>query len=320
MADAERQLALEGAQRLRVAAFAVASGLLFFGGQIWFAITNSKAPTIGVLQGLAPAFQGLKEAAKDPRTVEEQFLVHHQIALIAALAISGIGVLMMIAPLRYLSAAERSRSATPSALTGQFALAGPVLYGIFLLAVEISLIAGAHSYLSGTARTYTALNAATGGGLRVALQLVQTVGALLLAVVFIMVSLRSMRVGLLTRLMGTVGIISGVLFLIPLTPVPVIQALWLIFFGAMLLGFGNKPLPEAWTSGEARPWPPRQPPPARQQRGSGRGGGVFGGGGGMFGGGGGGVRRGSSSQPAVPAPTAPRGPSPSASKKRKRRR
>lgn len=304
MADAERQLAVEGAQRLRVAALAVTSGLFFFGGQIWFAITNSKAPTIGLLQGLAPAFKGLKQAAIDPRTIEEQFLVGHQGALIAALAISGAGVLMMIAPMRYLASAERHRSATPSALTGQFALAGPILYGVFLLAFEISLIVGAHSYLSGSARTYSALNAATGGGVRIAFQLIQTIGALLLAVVFIMVSLRSMRVGLLTRMMGTVGIISGVLFLIPLTPVPVIQSLWLIFFGAMLLGFGNKPLPEAWTAGEARPWPPRQPPPARQPRG-GRGTAA---------------RRGADREPAVPAPAAPRGPSPSASKKRKRRR
>ena len=37
------------------------------------------------------------------------------------------------------------------------------------------------------------------------------------------------------------------LFLIPLTPLPVVQALWLIFFGAMLLEFGSRPLPEAWT-------------------------------------------------------------------------
>ena len=303
MADAERQLAVEGAQRLRVGALAVLAGLLFFGGQIWTTLTVSKEASIGLLQGLAPAFNGLREAATDPRTIREQFLVHHQFTLIAAFVISGIGVIAMIAPMRYLASAERHRSATPSALTGQFALAGPIMYGVFLLAFEISLIIGAHSYLSHAARTYSALNAATGGGVRIALQLISTLGTLLLAVVFIMVSLRSMRVGLLTRMMGMVGIASGVLFLIPLTPLPVIQALWLIFFGATLLGFGGKPLPEAWAAGEARPWPPRQPAPPRQGRGSARG-----------------ARGAASRQPAVPAPSVPRGPSPSASKKRKRRR
>ena len=303
MADAERTLAVEGAQRLRVGVLAVVAGVLFFGGQLWTTVTVSKEASIGLLQGLAPAFSGLREAVVDPRTIREQFLVHHQFALIAGFVISGIGVLAMIEPMRYLASAERRRSPQPSAITGQFALAGPIMYGVFLLAFEISLIIGAHSYLSHAARTYTALNAATGGGVRIALQLISTLGTLLLAVAFIMISLRSMRVGLVTKMMGMIGIVAGVLFLIPLTPLPVIQALWMIFFGAMLLGFGGRPLPEAWPAGEARPWPPRQPPPPRQGRGSARG-----------------ARGAASRQPAVPAPSVPRGPSPSASKKRKRRR
>jgi hypothetical protein len=302
MADAERQLAVEGAQRVRIAACALVAGLFFFGGEVWLTALGSREPSIGALQGLAPAFKGVAAAVTDPRTIKEQFLVNNQFPLIAAFVLSGIGVLAMILPLRYLAAAERARAERPSPLVGQFAVAGPVMYGIFLPVFEISLIVGAHSYLSHTARTAAAITGATAGGVRLALQLIITLGTLVLAVVFIMGSLRSMRVGLLTRTMGIVGVIAGVLFLIPLTPLPVIQALWLVFFGAMLLGFGGRPLPEAWSAGEARPWPPRQPAAPRQSRQSaGRG-------------------RGRGSAPPVPAPAAPRGPSPSASKKRKRRR
>jgi hypothetical protein len=75
-----------------------------------------------------------------------------------------------------------------------------------------------------------------------------------------------------------------------------------VFFAAMLLQFGGRPLPEAWTVVEARPWPVRERAP-RQQRPPMRG-----------------LRRGSSDSSPVPAPVAPSGPSPSASKKRKRRR
>jgi hypothetical protein len=306
MADAERQLAVEGAQRLRVAAAAVVAGLLFFGGQLWVAAIGAKEQTVGILQGLAPAFHGQAAAQIDPRTVHEQFLVHHQVALLVAFAISNLGTLTMILPLRYLATAERARSPAPSPVPAYLALYGPILLAIFLPAYEVSLIIGAHNYLSHTARDAGAITAATAGGVRVAFQLILTVGTLGVAGAFIMVSLRSMRVGLLTRMMGIVGIISGVLFLIPLTPLPVIQALWLVFFGATLLGFGGRPLPEAWTAGEARPWPPRQParaPRARPERPAPRG-----------------LRRGVSASPPVPAPAAPRGPSPSASKKRKRRR
>lgn len=308
MADAERQLAVEGAQRLRVAAAAVVAGLLFFGGQLWVAAIGAKEQTVGILQGLAPALNGQAAAKIDPRTVHEQFLVHHQVALLVAFAISNLGTLTMILPLRYLAAAERVRSPAPSPVLAYLALYGPILLAVFLPAYEISLIIGAHSYLSHSARDAAAITAATAGGVRVAFQLILTLGTLGVAGAFIMVSLRAMRVGLLTRMMGIVGIISGVLFLIPLTPLPVVQALWLVFFGAMLLGFGGRPLPEAWAAGEARPWPPRQPATrpargARPERPAPRG-----------------LRRGASASPAVPAPAAPRGPSPSASKKRKRRR
>jgi len=309
MADAERQLQVEGAQRTRVGACAVVAGLLFFGGQVLITLIGAKEKSIGVLQGLAPAFNGQAAARVDPRTVHEQFLVHYQWSLIGGFVISCVGVLLMIFPLRYLGAAEQLRSNAPSPIGRYAAIAGPAMYGAFLPAFEISLILGAHSYLSGHARTGSAIDAATGGGLRVAFQLILTIGTLLLAVAFIMVSLRSMRVGLLTRMMGTVGIIAGVLFLIPITPLPVIQALWLIFVGAMFVEFGRRPLPEAWRVATAVPWPAREPS-ARQQRQRG-GGGLLGGGAGM---------RRRESAPAVPAPTAPRGPSPSASKKRKRRR
>jgi hypothetical protein len=304
MADAERQLAVEGAQRLRVAACAVVAGMFFFGGQLWVTTIGAKEQTIGLLQGLAPALNGLRAAAIDPRTVHEQFLVHNQVALIAAFVISNLGTLAMIVPLRYLAAAERVRSPAPSSLPDRLALYGPILLAVFLPAFEISLILGAHSYLSHSARDAAAITAATAGGVRVAFQLILTLGTLGVAGAFIMVSLRSMRVGLLTRMMGIVGIIAGVLFLIPLTPLPVVQALWLVFVGAMLLGFGGRPLPEAWAAGEARPWPPKQSArPARAARQPPRG-----------------MRRGAAASPPVPAPAAPRGPSPAASKKRKRRR
>ena len=160
MADAERQLAVEGAQRVRVAACALTAGLFFFGGQLWVAVVGAKEPTIGVLQGLVPAFHGLAAAGTDPRTIHEQFLVGHQYALIASFLISNLGALGMLVPLHYLAAAEMARSPTPSRIASQLALFGPILLAVFLPAFEISLILGAHSYLSHTARDAAAITAA----------------------------------------------------------------------------------------------------------------------------------------------------------------
>jgi len=96
MADDERQLAVEGAQRVRVAACAMTAGLFYFGGQLWVAVVGGQEQTIGLLQGLAPAFHGMAAAKIDPRTVHEQFLVSHQYTLIASFLLSNIGTLLMV--------------------------------------------------------------------------------------------------------------------------------------------------------------------------------------------------------------------------------
>jgi hypothetical protein len=67
-----------------------------------------------------------------------------------------------------------------------------------------------------------------------------------------------MRVGLLTRFMGYVGIFAGVLILFVVTPVPVVQAYWLVALGYLVSGRWPSGLPPAWMSGRAEPWPSSQ--------------------------------------------------------------
>jgi hypothetical protein len=87
--------------------------------------------------------------------------------------------------------------------------------------------------------------------------LFQYLGRLGLAVGFVMVSLNAMRVGLLTRFMGVLGILSGLLFLLQVTALPVVQAFWLVALGAMISGRWRS-VPPAWSSGRPEPWPTRQ--------------------------------------------------------------
>ena len=68
-----------------------------------------------------------------------------------------------------------------------------------------------------------------------------------------------MRVGLLTRFMGVLGIIVGVLFIVPIgSPLPIVQAFWLVALGALFLGRWPSGMPPAWVTGEAQPWPSQQ--------------------------------------------------------------
>jgi hypothetical protein len=100
--------------------------------------------------------------------------------------------------------------------------------------------------------------------------------ALIAGVVYTLVW--TMRTGLLTRFMATLGIVFiGTLLLIPqLGPIGLV--LWFAVLGLMLAGWWVRPLPPAWAAGEAIPWlrpgeelgpPPGSTPPGTVE-GSGR--------------------------------------------------
>jgi len=89
------------------------------------------------------------------------------------------------------------------------------------------------------------------------------VGYLLFAVNFavggsiVLVSLNAMRAGLLSKFMGILGIILGVLTAIPffLGGPSIIQFFWLIALGILFLDRWPGGRGPAWESGEPIPWP-----------------------------------------------------------------
>ena len=105
-----------------------------------------------------------------------------------------------------------------------------------------------------------------GSSVSVTAELLAYVGQFLLAAGMLLVSLNAMRAGLLTRFLGILGVVSGVLFVFPqLMPLPVVQAFWLIALGLTLLGVGRAQLPPAWQTGKAEPWPSAQEAAARRR-------------------------------------------------------
>ena len=78
------------------------------------------------------------------------------------------------------------------------------------------------------------------------------------------ISVNAMRVGLLTRFLGYLGVISAALFVIPLVPIPIVQAYWLGALAMLFAGRSPNGTPPAWQSGEAMPWP--SPAEMREQR------------------------------------------------------
>jgi hypothetical protein len=77
-------------------------------------------------------------------------------------------------------------------------------------------------------------------------------GRLGLAVSLLYTCLFAMRVGLLTRFWGSLGMALGAAALLGLV---LFLVIWFIYFGLLLLGRLPRGRPPAWAAGEAIPWP-----------------------------------------------------------------
>jgi hypothetical protein len=305
MDDPERQLELEKERRSKVAIYAIAAGLLIFAGSAYGDyVVFAHYPTIGLLQALTPALQGVANGVPDPRSAHVIFTAHHTAGLIFASAIVGIGTLLMIPPLRYLADAIRLRGRSQTTWK-LFATWGGIATAIFAVIVQVVAATRARDFMHHGDFSKHAVDQALSASGGITLALPATLGQIAFAVGFGMISYLAMGVGLLKRLLGVLGAIAAVLFVIPVLqtfePLPVLQVVWLISFGAMISGRTASVLPPAWDSGEAQPWPSQQQ--IREQR---------------DGGGGGRPERGQAAV-AVPAPRLPGKPSPNSSKKRKKR-
>lgn len=195
-------------------------------------------------------------------------------AFIAASVIQALSFVALAAVLAYLYSATKSRHPKLPNVALVMGIAGPILFGAANLVLDISRIGLSDDFVRGLA-TYTPQLFAEADaeklndmrdGVAVALGAGGTLG---LAFSMVLLNVNAMRVGLVGRFLGVIGIIAGVLYVIPLVAGPVLQVFWL---GALIAIFidrypgGRGP---AWDSGKSMPWPS-----AAQRRGLAPGGGT----------------------------------------------
>src|SRR6478609_7635653 len=108
-AEIKEQVARETARRERLAVPAFAGGVLYLLGAIIIAGTLKGAPTVGLLQGLAPALRGEAEPTVSPRAAEVKFISHHSFALLAGSVLAAVAVLALTLILLALLDATRFR-------------------------------------------------------------------------------------------------------------------------------------------------------------------------------------------------------------------
>lgn len=181
------------------------------------------------------------------------FYYDNQTSQFVAAACSVLGAIGIAFLLDFLFRATRARNPELPPLIRLLPWLGGVGVAVFTVAYQVALAVNVEHFATEGSQTYEEARKAIEAGVP---PLFGLVFQLALALAIVMVSVNAMRVGLLTRFLGYLGVISGALFLLALVPVPIVQVYWLaalalLFSGRSLTG----PPPPAWQSGEAIPWP-----------------------------------------------------------------
>jgi hypothetical protein len=195
---------------------------------------------------------------------QAEYLGHHATIPIIGAILFGLGTLLIFPPLAYLFRATRARRPVLPQVALVLGAIGVVGFGVGRTVTEISRYLGARDLVHAADHTNSAAADALSGSTFLIGQIIWQAGALGLGFAFVLLCLNAMRVGLLTRFMGILGLIVGVTFVLPLDQQGIIRVFWLAALGVLILRRWPGGVPKAWDTGEAQPWPSQQE--VREQR------------------------------------------------------
>jgi hypothetical protein len=261
-AEISEQVASETERRNRLAVPAFGGGFLYLISAIIIASTTNSAPTVGLLQGLAPALSGVANPAVSPRTAGVKFISSHAFSLIAGGVLAAISLAILTLILLLLASATSFRRPQSWRMMRPLLIIGGV--GLITTSVGHQLVSAieTHKFAVGHDHTNHAVEQALlTSPANAVVGYIELVAGLSLVAGMIATSINSMRVGLLPRWMGMLGVFTSLLIFLPDigAELQVIPAFWIVMMGILLVGRWPKPTgdPPAWAAGVAVPWPPR---------------------------------------------------------------
>jgi hypothetical protein len=256
--EIREQVARESERRSRLAVPALAGGVLYLLSGIIISSTLNGAPTVGLLQGLAPALAGEANPAVSPRAAEVRFISKHSLALIAGSTLAAIAIGGLTLVLLLLLNATRFRRPNMWSAARPLVLGGGIALAVVSIGHQVVSALETHNFAVGHNFTNHAVdNALTKGSANVITDYLDLVAGLAFAAGMIGVVLNALRVGLIARWMGILGIFTAILIFVPLggAQLEVVPAFWIVMMGILYAGRWPNGDPPAWMAGAARPWP-----------------------------------------------------------------
>jgi hypothetical protein len=169
--------------------------------------------------------------------------------------VQAIGSLALAATLVFLFGATKARNPKLPGFLKILAIVGGVTAAIAGIVSAVLIAIKSGQFVTHGDQTYEQAHHLTSSPAFVVPQVLVQAAALLVAISFVMICLQAMRVGLLTRFLGYLGIFAGVMVIIPVVQLPVVQAYWLASLAYLLTGRWPSGVPKAWSTGRAEPWP-----------------------------------------------------------------
>jgi hypothetical protein len=207
-------------------------------------------------------------ASVDELTLELIYQNKRETLEILGAVLDMFGVISTGIVLNWLFSVSRARNPGMKSATRWLVVSGAALAGVLYLVYTVAFASKAHTFVTTGTQGYPQAFALTDQSSLEILVLVFQLGTLLLTIGCIWTSLNMMRVGLVTKTVGYVGIVFGALFLFPLgVLVPVVQGYWLAALAVTLAARWPRGDLPAWQQGVAVAWPSskRVPGPAEQR-------------------------------------------------------
>jgi len=269
----EEQLAWEAEQRPRAALAAILAGLLTLAGNVVLAVLFRNGP--GEEDGFVTITESLGARLQGAATPEQSLLVRQidyygdnivpfllsTLLIVAGAALTGL-------TLAYLFRALSARLPDVGRLPIIMTVIGTVSFVVGRLVRDVAIFVGAAGFEDAAQRTAAGARDVAQSGTVLGGGFFEQIGLFALGVAIGLVAFHAMRAGLLTRFLGILGIIVGVLA-IPLfgslDQPQIIRTVWLLAVGWIAIaGRGRLGLLPAWQTGRAEPWPSQQQ--LREQR------------------------------------------------------
>jgi hypothetical protein len=247
------------------AGIAALSGLI---GTIVTALLNGRAPnseaTVLTLGDTLPRAAAGRPQPPGNNALTLIYQGNHVVPFVIGGLLIALAAVATYPAMAYLYRAARARGRVPNAALILLAI-GAAGAGVGIAVSQTALAIAAGDFVDATDRTNSAAIDAQNAPIIIAAATLGAISSVLLAIGFLLICLHAMRAGLLTRLMGIVGMFAGATVVIrELDPFGAIRSFWLAALALLILGRLPKGRPAAWSVPEAVPWPTQQE--VREQR------------------------------------------------------